>query len=264
MKLGIATTSFFNRVQTESAFDVLRQLGVDSTEVFLNTFSEYERPFVDALVPRKGNISVHSVNCLGVQFEPQLFSPSVRARADAESIFRKVCYAGFVLGAKYYTFHGPINLKNRVYKYDYEKLGERMNQLVDIAQSYGINISYENVHWAYSSEPDFFKGILKYCPRLYTTLDIKQAIQADIDPYKFLDAMGNRISTIHLSDVSRAGDTVLPGQGKFNFEKFFRELEKRNVNTHAFIEAYWRDYHDVKELREIYDNILDIFEKIKK
>lgn len=263
MKLGISTASFFNRVQTESTFDILRQMRVDTTEVFLNTFSEYEKPFIDALIPRRGNITVHSVHCLGTQFEPQLFSSNVRVRSDAETIFRKVCYAGYMLGAKFYTFHGPTRLKKRTYTFDYLKLGNRVNQLIDIAQSYGVNLSYENVHWAYGSDPDYFKQLLKQCPRLYTTLDVKQAMQAGHDPVKFLDVMQGHISTLHLCDVDKTGETALPGKGKINFERFFRELERRNVNVHAFIEVYARDYKDLNELKATYDYIADIIKKVK-
>ena len=263
MKLGISTASFFNRVHTESTFDILRQMRVDTTEVFLNTFSEYEKPFIDALVQRRGTLYVHSVHCLGTQFEPQLFSANARVRNDAENIFRKVCYAGFALGAKFYTFHGPTRLKKRDYVFDYIKLGNRINQLIDIAQSYGVNLSYENVHWAYGSDPEYFKQLLKQCPRLYTTLDVKQAMQAGQHPVKFLDAMSGHISTLHLCDVDKAGDTALPGRGKMNFEKFFRELEKRNVNVPALVEVYARDYKDLNELKATYDYIADIVVKVK-
>ena len=263
MRLGISTASFFNRVQTESTFDILRQMRVDTTEVFLNTYSEYEKPFIDALVARRGNIDVHSVHCLGTQFEPQLFSANARVRADAENIFRKVCYAGFMLGAKFYTFHGPTRMKKRDNEFDFLKLGNRINQLIDIAQSYGVNLSYENVYWTYASYPDYFKQIVRQCPRLYTTLDVKQAVLADSDPVKFLDVMGGRISTVHLCDVDKAGKTALPGRGKINFEKFFREMEKRNVNVHVLLEVYSRDYKDLNELKSSYDYIAGVINKVK-
>ena len=263
MKLGISTASLFGRVQTESAFDVLRQMGVDKTEVFLNTFSEYEKPFVDAIITRRGNVNVHSVHCLSTQFEPQLFSGNARVCADAENLFRKVCYAGYMLGAKFYTFHGPTRIKKRDYKFDYIKLGNRVNRLIEIAQSYGMNVSYENVHWTYANEPEYFRQLLKQCPRLFTTLDVKQALQAGHDPVKFLDAMGNRISTIHLCDVDKNGETAIPGKGKFNFEKFFRELEKFNVNVPALVEVYAHDYKDLNELKSAYDYIMNTIIKVK-
>ena len=263
MKLGISTASFFNRVQTESSFDLLRQMRVDTTEVFLNTYSEYEKSFVDALIPMRGSIRVHSVHCIGTQFEPQLFNANARVRADAEALFRKVCYAGYVLGAKYYTFHGPARYKKWDNDFDYQKFGNRINQLIDIAQSCGMNLSYENVHWTYASFPDFFKQLLKICPRLYTTLDVKQAVLAGYDPVKFLDVMGNRISTVHLCDVDKHGKTALPGQGKMNFERIFRELDRANINVSALIEVYSSDYADISELRASYDYLEKLWESIK-
>lgn len=262
MRVGISTSSFFNRIATESTFDTLRNMRVDTTEVFLNTFSEYEKPFIDALVARRGNINVHSVHALSTQFEPELFSQNLRVKADAENIFRKVCYAGAVLGAKFYTFHGPARLKKMEYIFDYAKLGERVNQLIDIAQSYGIKLSYENVHWTYCNTPEYFKKLIKYCPNLYATLDIKQAEQGGVDPYKFLDVMEGRLSTIHLCDVTKTG-TALPGKGKFNWEKFFRELDKRSINVHLMIEAYAKDYKELIEVKESYDFISALLIKIK-
>ena len=75
--------------------------------------------------------------------------------------------------------------------------------------------------------------------------------------------MEGRISTVHLCDVDKAGDTALPGQGKVNFERFFREAEKRNLNAPALVEAYPRDYKDLNELKAAYDYIANIVIKVK-
>jgi len=254
LRVGISTASFFNRIATENCFATLKQMHVDTAEVLLNTFSEYEKPFVDALVQRKDDIYVHSVQALAAQFEPQLFNTNPRVRADAEAIFRKVCYAGAMLGAKFYTFHGPTRLKRRNYTFDFAKFGETVNKLCEIAESYGLRLSYENVHWTYFNYPDFFKQLKKECPSLCGTLSLSQALKSGFDVYKFLDVMEDRVSTVHLCDTVK-DDTLLPGKGKFNFEKLFRELDKRNVNVHIFIEVYSKDYKDTNELKDSYDYI---------
>ena len=264
MILGISTASLFGRAVTEDSFEILRRLGADTAEVFLNTFSEYEKPFADSLVPRLCGIKAHSVHCLGTQFEPQLFNPNPRVRADAESIFRKVCCAAFILGAKYYTFHGPVRLKNRKYDYDYDKLAEQINRLTDIAQSYGVNSSYENVHWTYASEPEYFSQLLPRCPDLYATLDVKQAVLAGREPLKYIEAMRGRISTVHLCDVCKDGSTALPGKGKIDFEKILREIDREYPNMRLMIEAYSEDFRTLDELRQSYEYIADIMVKIKK
>lgn len=262
MRIGISTASLFNRVPTENTFDTLRQMHVDTTEMFLNTYSEYEKPFVDALVPRKGTINVHSVHALTTQFEPQLFAENVRVRSDAEMLFKRVCYAGAVLGAKFYTFHGPMRLKNIVYDIDYGKFGDRMNQLSEIAQSYGLRISYENVHWTYFNNPDFFKQLKAVCPDLCATLDIKQAMQSGISAYRYLDVMADRLTTAHLCDYDAKGATRIPGQGKVNFEKLFRTLDGMDANLQLFVEVYARDYADLSQLQSSYEYLLGIWEQI--
>jgi sugar phosphate isomerase/epimerase len=127
MRVGISTATFFNRIYNEDAFDQLKKLDCDLTEVFFTTYSEYEEEFVQKIARAKGDIVVHSVHALGTQFEPELFNVSPRVRADAERIFRKVCNAARILDAKYLTFHGPYIMKKQEYVLNYEKLGNRIN-----------------------------------------------------------------------------------------------------------------------------------------
>ena len=262
MKLGVSTACFFGREHIESCFDVLRSMNVGVTELFLNTFSEYEKAFVDALKERKGDIKVHSIHAHGTCFEPELFSSYDRIRDDAEQTYRKVCYAGFVMGAKYYTFHGPFVKPRRALNIDFQKFGDRVNQLCDIAESYGIQLAYENVNWAYCNTPEFFKNLKQYCPKLKATLDVKQSFFSDVDPYKFLDVMEDRLATVHICDVDAKMNPVLPLAGKFNFEKFFRELNARTPEVTVLLEVYKDCYKDYADLRDNYEKLNDVINKI--
>lgn len=255
MKAGISTATFFNRIYNEYAFDQLRELGCDLTEVFFTTYSEYEEDFVNLLAQRKGGIQVHSVHALGTQFEPELFNVSPRVRADAEKIFRKVCQAARILGAKYITFHGQYVMKKKKYVIDYERLGTRINELIDIAKSYGVYLSYENVHYAFFNNPSFFIELKKYCPDLKGTLDIKQAIQGGADPYEMLDAIGDRLSTIHICDVKENNETAIIGKGFFDFEKFINVLKQKNIQAPIILELYSKDYNFMDELKQNFEYI---------
>ncbi|MCL2752171.1 MAG: sugar phosphate isomerase/epimerase [Firmicutes bacterium] len=261
MKVGISTASFFNKTVTESCFDVLRELRCDVTEVFLNSFYEYEKSFADALASRRGSVSVHSVHALPTQFEPELFNANARVRNDAEVIFRKVCYAGHVLGAKYYTFHGPLKLKNQPFSVDYERMGARLNQLIEIAETYGLKIAYENVHYSYFSEPEFFKNMSKVCPKLYATLDVKHAILAEQDVFDYVDAAGEKLATVHLCDIQKNNATALPGQGRINFDKFIKLLFSRSVVCPLILEVYPSDYTEVRQVCDVFNLISNCVKK---
>ena len=73
-----------------------------------------------------------------------------------------------------------------------------------------------------------------------------------------MDAMAGRISTVHLCDVDKEGKTALPGNGKLNLEKVFRELDKRGINAPVLIEVYSGDYKDLNELEYNYNFVRDV------
>ena len=52
MKLGVSTACFYGKEHVEDTFDILKDMGVNTTEVFLNTFSEYEKSFAEELVKK--------------------------------------------------------------------------------------------------------------------------------------------------------------------------------------------------------------------
>ncbi len=254
MQLGISTASFFRKVLTENCFAKLAEMGVTTTEVFLSSYSETDSGFADALAEKKGDINVHSVHALAIQFEEQLFSKAPRVRDDAEMYFRRVLYAGNVLGAKYYTFHGPINLVKSGEPMLIERYADVMNGLADIADSYGIFISQENVHYCYANNPDFFRSLIKLCPKVKTTLDIKHAIISGYDPLSFLEVMDDRLVTVHAVDVDRDGAPRLPGKGRYNFDRLFKEIDnrKQKINPAVLIEGYARNFASLDELEESY------------
>ena len=83
MKIGISTASLFMRLYNEDAIALISEWGVQTAEVFLTSFSEYEPKFSETLLKKKGNLNVNSVHVLNTQFEPQLFSDHPRVRSDA-------------------------------------------------------------------------------------------------------------------------------------------------------------------------------------
>lgn len=256
MRTGISTASFFTKVSTESCFTALRDMGVDTTEVFLSTYSEYEKGFVDALGERLAGsapLKVHSVHCLSSQFEGELFSPSNRVRDDAEQLFRKICYAANVLGAKYYTFHGPLNLKKSSPSTDIGMYAERFSYLADVARTYGVMIAVENVHYCKFASPDLMRDLMRACPTLCATVDVKHSLFSGYDPLKYIDAVEDHLVTVHVTDVTKDDTTALPGKGRYDFERLFRELDKRGVEPAVIIEAYSRDFTYLEELKTSYE-----------
>lgn len=264
MKVGISTATFFTKELTENCFSVINNCKGECCEVFLTTFSEYEPEFARMLKERieEEKLEVYSVHSLNTSFEPQLFNAADRTRSDAEQIFRKVLSAGQTIGAKFYTAHGQSRLKKNTY-YDPEKVGRRMKVLGDIANEYGITLCLENVHWAAGNSPEFFRKMLPYCENIGTVLDIKQARQSGYEIEDYLDAMGDRLSNIHVSDVDENGNICMVGKGTFDFTGFFRLLDKRGYDGPVIIEQYSGNYEDFSEVAESVKYLKNKLEALK-
>ncbi len=265
MKIGISTSCYYGDKEVEDVVSLYGNNGISHAEVFLNCMSEYKPEFIAEIKKRKGALKVHSIHAHGTSFEPELFCPHQRSREDAEEVFRSVCRAGFELNAKYITFHGPFVKKDRELDLDYGWFSARVNQLCEIAASYGMFIAYENVNWAFGSKPEFFTELLSYCPDLKATLDIKQSLFSNIDPLRFAEAMGDRLVTIHVCDMDKSlKQPMLPFKGRYNFERFFREIKHRtDIDPAVFVEVYRNNFNEFDELKDCYEKISSLIESIK-
>ncbi len=249
MKVGISTATLFTRVLTEDSFSVIRRLGGECAEVFLTTRYEYEPSFADLLVERQKEtgLEIHSVHALNTQFEPELFNPTERTRRDAEEMYIKVLKVGEKLRAKNYTFHGRTRLK-RTAHIDPVIFGRRMEELGKMALDHGITLCLECVHWAAFAYPEFFTEVKDYCQSVGAVIDVKQARQSDRDWRDYLNAIGDRLKTVHLSDATENGKICLIGRGVFPFEEFVDYLKGMGYAGPLIIEQYAGDYENYEEV----------------
>jgi len=257
MELGISTATFFLRENTEDAFELMRKLGISLCEVFLTTFSEYDEQFATLLNERKGGIRVHSVHAYNTAFEPQLYNRADRTRADGEYYFKKVLRAAQIMGAEHYTFHGQARLKKTA-KLDMGWVGPRTQELWRIAKDYGVELCFENVHWASFNAPAFFEDLKKHSLDIKACLDIKQAMQSEVSYLDYLKVMGERLKTVHISDYDANGSTCLLGEGIFDFESLFSALFDMGYKGPVIIEQYSRDYTDIDHLRRGVDFVRNL------
>jgi len=257
MQLGISTASFYSRMVTEDALFALYSQGAKACEVFLDSYSEYEPEFGEMLAKRAETLGldVMSVHAMSQQFEPQLFSLSVRQRDDAWKLFEKVLKQGRRLGAKICVFHGPARMRGALRNAQLMRIGPIVSELAELAASYGLRLAWENVSWCLFSSPGFVSDMLQYVesPRLGFTLDIKQAVRSGFDPFEYMRAMGDRLCHVHLCDYDLSKPDFglcLPGKGTFDFSRLFSELKESGYSGSAVIEPYSDTYGGIEELGE--------------
>lgn len=263
MDIGVSTASYFGKLLTEEAFDILNQNKIPVCEAFLTTFSEYEPKFIEELRRRQKNLEVYSVHALTSNFEPQLYNRADRTYQDALEIFDKVASAGQMLGARVYTFHGGFALKRNT-KYDIEFVGKRTKELSDRAKAQGIVLAYENVHWAYYSFPEYITELIKYAPDIHTCLDIKQAMQSGYGYADFLDKMKGRLANVHLCDYDDDGRLSVCGKGKVDFYELFCRLIDSGYDKVCLMEVYSKDYASFEEVTAGYEYLLNTYYRAKR
>ncbi len=253
MKVGISTASFFLKAYTEDALDILNQMGVETCEIFLTTFREYRKEFVNLLLERKGKLDIHSIHTLNLQYEGELFNPQDRTREDCEFFFKQAAEAAGLLGAKYYTFHGTPMMKKTPYNINYEWMGRRLKELNGIMHEYGdAEIAYENVHWTFFNTPEFFRRLSEYVD-VKATLDIKQAMQSKISVDEYINVMNKSLVNVHLCDYYADGNLTLPGKGSVDFTDLFRKLMAIGYDGPVLMELYARNYDSFDEVKRSYE-----------
>ena len=206
MKVGISTSCYFTKVNTEDTLPLIRNLGADRFEAFLGGMYEYQEDFAKLMARRKDDLGLTctTIHTLGSQFEPQLFAGHPRQRQAALDVFEMALVCARILGARYYVMHGALFLKKKAGRPNYQYIGERFQSLCALADSYGIRLTLENVHWCQYHEVGYAKNLrpfLEDCSLGYT-LDVKQAAQSGYPMEGYLEEMGDRLCNLHLCDIT--------------------------------------------------------------
>ena len=262
MKAGISTASLFLRRDNAQALQIFNNFGVSTAEVFLSTFSEYDKAYVSKL--RRGKVEMNSIHVLNTQYEPQLFAAHPKVKTDAYFWLEKSLECAKTLGAKYYTFHGTARHKaasRNPANDNFAKMRKGFLEIAECCQNYGVTLCLENVEWSTYNRPGVFEQIAPAVPQMKGVLDIKQARISTYDYRKYVQEMGSRLAYVHISDINEQGKMCLPGKGVFDFDELICRLQDVGFNGALIIEAYEGDYGEETELKASYDYINELLYK---
>ncbi|MDD3224680.1 MAG: sugar phosphate isomerase/epimerase [Clostridium sp.] len=249
MEIGLSSAVFYPNVLTENSIEIIKSLGFDCAEIFLNSPCEFKEDFAKILLEKKDSVglNINSVHAFSSLFEPYLFDSYKRRRKDMTKFFSEVCKVGKMLGASCYTFHGP-RLKD-MNSLDMNVIYECYDNLLYIAGENEIKLAQENVSWCMSSNLQYLSSLLsKVKYPLYFTFDIKQAYKAGVDPMKYLDIMDKKLINFHANDRDENNVCLLPGKGNVDFKSIFEKIKSQNYSGNIMIEVYANNYKNYNEL----------------
>ena len=259
MEIGASTACFYP-LETEKALKKLIGLGYKKAEIFFNTVSELETPFVSQMKKQAddGGMKILSVHPFSSNLENNcIFGEYQRRYDDFIGLYKRHCCAAAELGAKYLVIHGAYAMLKR--PLPEEHYFERFASLIEIGKREGITICQENVVRFRSQSVDFLKRMKAYLGEDFNMVfDVKQAIRSGYDPLFVAEEMKDSIVHVHLSDNSPQADCMPPGTGEFDFKKLFSILDGTNYKGAYVIEIYSRGYDVEKELslsKSFFDNM---------
>ena len=238
MRLGLSTSAFYGRWETEESAQAISRMGLNCAEVFLQTRSEYTREFAQCVRENLGSVPCTSVHPLGTPFENALISRSMRQRRDARDVLCSVLDAAAELGSAMYVHHGRHSPRGEVLPWKMSANAEMIGIIAEEAKARGMFVAWENVSWCQLISPERVLEAKDALPDVRFTLDIKQAMKSGYDPSAFICAMGDRLANVHICDWDTEGRLCLPGEGSFDFSAFFARLKEAGYDGPVIVEPY--------------------------
>ena len=247
MQCGISTSCFYPQ-ETAEALSALRGAGVETVEIFLNTFSELELSYTERLrsVLQDAGMRAAALHPFTSGMETFFFASEYGGRLeDGLRIYRRYFEVCRVLGIPRVVFHGDY----RQTPFPFQRHCENYLLLRRTAREYGVDFCQENVVRCKCGLPEYVRQMREYTgDDVSFVLDVKQQRRAGVQLEEMLDAMRGKIAHVHLSDYTQQNDCTAPGTGGLALEPFFRELRRGGFAVDIIIELYRSGFSSMDEL----------------
>jgi sugar phosphate isomerase/epimerase len=257
MLTGISTACLYP-METEKALDILLGMGYRVFEIFTNTQSELSDGYVEELSKMLGehDASAYSVHLFSSGYEPHMFFSNYQRRFDDSVLqYRRHFAAARKLGAKVVVFHGD----RREGHLSEEEHCRRLKYLCRVAADEGVCLAQENVSRCRSFSAEAIRQMRRLGGgEIKFVLDIKQALRAGCSPFEMLDAMGEDIRGVHVSDSDENNDCLLPGDGNLDFKELKARLLSFGYQGPMIVEVYRNNYQDVLQFGKVRDFLNDL------
>lgn len=247
MIIGASTSNLYPAL-TEDAMATLLSLGFREMEVFVNTSSETAPAYVRMLRQKADEMGarIRSLHPYMSGSEPyMLFSAYERRFWDTLADYERFFESAKILGADFVVMHG--DKLEGVLPMD-ESIG-RFEAVYDRGRSYGVHLIQENVFNFRSSNLDYIRKMrAQLGEKARFVLDIKQCRRSHIPVYDMLQAMGDQIVHVHISDQSEQAVCLVPGQGTNDFAALFSRLKAIGFDGACMLELYRTNFQQPQEL----------------
>ncbi len=246
MDIGMSLACFYP-LEPENAVPEAAGLNVRVCEIFLNTISELEEPYLYSLreLCDQHNIRVHSIHPFTSFLENYMFfAPYPRRIADSERLYERYAKAAKILGATVVNIHGDRGVGLT----DIDHYVKCVIPLMRLQQKTGVIYALENVFYNSVNHPEFIARLRQKISEARFTLDIKQAFKGGEDAYAVAEAMGDAIVNFHVNDRDDDHICLLPGEGTVDYDRLQKILRSNHYDGPALIEVYRHNFQNNTEI----------------
>lgn len=254
-RIGISSACFYPD-DTEEALLRCISLGFKNIEVFINTFSELELPFLTNLrkIADDAGVKIVAIHPFTSGFEYLMFFSAQKKRAlEAAEMYRTYFRAATALGADFVVFHGD---KLSAPFFGMERYCEVFSHVSELAKKDGVILAHECVSTARGGNPEFIDEVHKCLGsgNIKFVFDLKQVVRGGFDPYAMLSAMGDDIVHVHINDYAE-NKCRLPYAGSLDVDGIIKTIEKTGYSGKYIIEVYRNNFESDSEIIKAADII---------
>lgn len=262
MDIGVSTACLYP-LETEKALHELAKREVKNVEIFINSVDELEGQVLVELrrIIGEYGISVKSMHPFSSPMETLfLFGDYPRRTEYLTDIYKRYFEVMEELGAKVFVLHGAI-LSSKVPDGRYM---ERYLRLYRIAKQFGVTVAQENICYCKSSSVKFIEDMIAQLgDEVRFVVDLKQARRSNVDPFRLLDIIGDKVVHMHVSDGDAGRDCLPIGKGEFDFKHLFKEMDKISYDNSMIVELYRENYKSYDELAMCAKDMQKLYDKYK-
>lgn len=258
MLTGISSACFYP-LETEKSIKLCGEMGFKNIEIFVNAPCELKGEILkdikkEIALYNLDVVSVHPFTSFAESFT--IFGSYKRRVNDTIELYKHFFNFANEVGADILVLHGA----KLMHTVDGEDYFERFARLRDCGKEFGVIVSQENVVNFRSGSVDFVKRMNNYLSGDFAlTLDWKQCRRAGESPLDFIDAVGENIVNVHISDGDLNHDCLPPFEGQENIERIVNALKCKGYNGKYLIELYNDCFQNKEQIiasAEKFDKIL--------
>ena len=249
MVIGASTANLYPML-TEEALDTLLALGFRNLEVFVNTESEIAPAFLRLLRDKTdaAGARILSLHPFISGIEPYLlFSAYERRFQDGLRFYARLFVAAGFLVAKLVVMHGDkaqgvLPVEHALARYE---------SVYDLGRQYGVTLAQENVVRFRSEDNAYLAAMRRQLgPKANFVFDVKQCRRCGHTIESVLEAMGQGVVHVHISDNDAEHDCLLPGRGQVDYAALLAALKQAGFDGAIMLELYRTNFQEATDLLE--------------